>query len=237
MLKSLLSAFLVVFMILGIAGVSVWGAGYRTFSLREDFGTGDTSGNNVGQLGWTISGLCGGVERYPGSWPYIGLLRLTNSAGSVCSASLGSSSSSLLGNLSLHPGWSSLFIVRPESNTATYRIGFADDPTSNPPSNGIWYRFVPGTDTFLTMETRSGGVSSTKVSEYVPSEDKFMKLWISSVSSGEIQFVFDGIQISNPYILKAKVPSANMVPFIHIFDTSNFSIQFDYFGFHYNVAR
>jgi len=236
MRKSKLFIGLVVAVFVCVIVLYGWTQDYLTLSLKDDFGTGSSSGG-WGQLGWEVGGsLCSSVGSFIGSWPHLGILRIIPSGGNTCAVALGNSVSPLLGNMSLHPGWSALYVVRLESlANAKYRIGFADTTTGNPPLNGIWFRYDSATDTYLTMETRASGVSSTKVSTLIPSTDKFMKLWIMSVSSGEVRFTFDGIELSQPYTLKANVPTVSLMPMVQGYD--NGIIQFDYFRFSHRVAR
>jgi len=226
---------------------SLMAQAYKIFSLKDDFGTsGASTSNAIGQLGWTKTELtvggCANLEKYTGSWPNLGVTRITTNAtsGNGCALSLGASGSSLLGNLSVNPGWAALFIVKLETTSSTkVRIGFGDDPGNASPQNGIWFRYNSLVDTFLTMETCTSGVCSTKVSTTIPSNDRFMKFWIYSVAAGQVLFNFDGREIAQPYSLNANVPTANMNPMIQIINNANLAqnLQIDYFLYAQRVSR
>jgi len=245
-MKRVLASLFIFLFLFGIFESVLQAQAYRLFSLKDDFGTSGTLSTMIGQLGWTrtdiTTGGCANIEKYPGSWPNLGIARITTNTvpGNGCALSLGTSGSELLGNLAANPGWAAIFILRFESTSnVKFRVGFTDNPGNAAPSNGVWFRFDTASDTFITMETCSGGTCSTKVSTTIPSADRFMKFWIYSISAGQVLFNFDGREIAVPYALNANVPSSNMAPTIQIINNTNVAknIQIDYFLYAHHVSR
>jgi hypothetical protein len=166
-----------------------------TFIQTEEFGIAGSSSATVGDLGWSIGtiGAAPTVSKVTGTWPNLGITRVTTSATSTQGGTLADGGTMLFDNLRDNTTWNATFVFALGQTTATrFRIGFANSITTTAPSNGFWLRFDTSAgfaDTAFTVETCAS--TCTAGATTYTANTAFHTLRISNNGTGGISFQLD----------------------------------------------
>lgn len=193
----------------------VTGGGSSAITTATNFTGGDMSGWNVVQ----ISGGTQSAQGTNGTYSNPGQLLITTSAISGQGLSLyrGSSSAASVGALGSNSGWDYNCVIKLGSTSnIAIRVGFtsAGQQAVDTPSNGIWVRYdTAAADTQFTFESRSGGVSTTSVTNSKNADTNFHAFRIRSTVAGTLRFSVDG---GTETSIATNVPSAALLPVIQV---------------------
>ena len=144
----------------------------------------------------------------------------------------------------LFPGnqanWQAEWIASPNQvATGSYRIGFGTvDFATAIPTNGIYFRFLNGTDTYITacMDTASSEVCTPTT--ITPSAGDWLHLTMNSSMAGPVVFtVKDVTSGASSTVSASSAPAVVLTPMFSIVETGSSVadvLTVDYFGYEQN---
>ena len=198
-------------------------------TLTDDFFSASTTNGSLGELGWTSAGVgvtspvqVAGVANHPG------LLQIstTTTAGNVSILYLGTSPTSArpISSLSGIP-WKAIFIAAQDPSSGdpnahiTIRMGFADNPGPNPPTNGFYFQNITGSSAGNWNGVTKVGSNSSNTGGTVALDTSFHTFEIRNDGSNNITFLIDGVQNGSVITSSGFIPTAAMQPFFQVVNT------------------
>jgi hypothetical protein len=204
-----------------------------TFVQTEEFGVAGAASAAIGDLGWSLGtiGAAPTVSKVTGTWPNLGITRITTTATSAQGGTLADGGTMLFDNLRDNTTWTSTFVFALGQTTTTrFRIGFANSITTTAPSNGFWLRYDTSAgfaDAAFTVETCAstctvGGTTYTV-------NTAFHTLRISNNGSGGISFQLDANAVQT---ITTNVTGGSVTPIMILVTdaASTKTADFDFFA-------
>ena len=226
-----------------------------TSSLVDDFvGMLPATTGNIGNLGWDSTVLVGGTDPVAAAASvanHPGLITLTTDTTATHGVSI------TLGHAvgTLFPGnstnWQSQQIVEiNQIATGSYRIGFGTVDTATAiPTNGIYFRFLNGTDTFIEACSDTAGTETCTATTITPTAADYVDFYMNSTVTGAVNFTV--VDITTPATSTvslcpagctaiATVPTVVLSPMFNIAETGSSAVDVltvDYFAFTQAITR
>jgi len=134
--------------------------------------------------------------------------------------------------------------------TGSYRIGFATvDSATAIPTNGIYFRFLQGTDSFINGCSDSAGSETCTPTTVAPTAADYVDLYMNSSTTGNVVFtVIDKTTPASSTVTlcpsgctaAATVPTVVLSPWFSMVETGSSVadiLTVDYFGYQQIAAR
>ena len=218
-------------------------ASSSNFILVDDFGSGGTTNNLVGSLGWGVGQLVGTTASFAlsnsSSVTHPGVFSMTTPAIATQGAELN------LGQYTMTPAsaanWNTEWITTVSSYSGmTFRMGFVSAYASvaGDVANGFYFRYdttVP--DTTIQACVVSSGTPSCASTGVTPVANTWHDYWIYSSTAGTVNFRIDtGAVVSacaSGCTISAALPTSQMWPssWISAQTTAAYTQYFDYFKY------
>ncbi len=238
----------------GVAWVS--GGFSPTFSsLQDDFcGNTPATTTTVGQLGWDITVLVTGTNPVAAAasvanHPCLITLTTNTTATNGVGISLGHGVGVLFPGASTN--WNSVHIAEINQITSgSYRIGFGTvDSATAIPTNGIYFRFLNGTDTFIEACFDSSSTETCTATTITPTALDYVDFYMSSTVTGAVTFTVTDVTTPATSTVTlcptgctaaATAPTVVLSPFFNIAETGSSAadiLTVDYFLFQQGIIR
>jgi hypothetical protein len=165
-----------------------------TPAIQEDFcGATPSTTTTIGDYGWDLTQIVGtlstsGAVASVANHPCLVALTTTTTATQGVYLSLGHAVGILFpGNTT---NWQTESIMEVNQiSTGSYRVGFGTvDSITAIPTNGVYFRFLNGTDTFINACSDSAGVESCTPTSVAPTAGDWVQFWLTSNVSGTVIF-------------------------------------------------
>ena len=232
-------------------GVSYFanGSNFPSVNMQEEFcGNAPGTGGRVGDMSWDSTVIVGGtnpvaaaasVANHPCLITLTTAATATNGVGITLGPAVGV----------LFPGnstnWSAQWIQAiNQITTGSYRIGFSTvDSATAIPTNGIYFRFLNGTDTAINACSDSAGTETCTATTVAPTAGDYVDLFMSSTATGNVIFTVKDITTpaSSTVTLcpsgctaAATLPTVVLSPMFSIVETGSSVadvLTVDYFGY------
>jgi len=236
----------------GINGVFV----LPNVNIQEEF-CGYTPGTTqlIGEYGWDLKAITGGtvaaiasVANHPCLITLTATATTGDGVGIYCCVS-GVASSGILfpGNST---NWQSEHIAEiNQTATGSYRIGFGSAlATTAVPTNGIYFRFLNGTDTYVMACSDSASTETCTSTGVAVTALDYVDFLMSSATTGSVTFTVNDIThpgsgsvtiCASGCSATATLPTVVLSPFFNVVSTSNTAdlITVDYFGYQQVLTR
>ena len=120
--------------------------------------------------------------------------------------------------------------------TGSYRIGFGTVDTATAiPANGIYFRFLNGTDTYITAVMDTASSEATAVTTIAPSAADWLHLTMNSSVTGTVVFTVKDINSgATSTVSLGSAPTVVLSPMANIAETGSSVadvLTIDYFGY------
>ena len=226
--------------------------------LQDDFcGNTPATTTTVGQLGWDITVVVGGTNPVAAVASVVNhpcLITLTTAATATdgVNVSLGHGVGVLFpGVVTGWQPWQSLQIVEiNQITTGSYRIGFGTvDSATAIPTNGVYFRFLNGTDTAINACFDVAGTETCTPTTVVPTAADWLDFSMNSTVAGAVSFTVTDVTTpaSSTVTLcaagctaAATAPTGVLSPMFNIAETGTSVadvLTVDYFAFNQAVVR
>lgn len=237
--------------VLGVSGQQI----QPNFNIQEDFcGNTPATTTTVGQYGWDITVIVGGSNPVAAvasvaSHPCLITMTTAATATDGVAISLGHAVGVLFPGASA--GWQAEWIQEiNQVATGSYRIGFGTvDSATAIPANGIYFRFLQGTDTFISACYDSSSTETCTATTITPTALDYVDLYMSSSVTGAVTFRV--VDVTTPATSTvtlcpagctavATAPTVVLSPMFNIAETGSSVadvLTVDYFGFQQVAAR
>ena len=212
-----------------------------TSILADEF-CGNTPGTSptIGQLGWDSAVIVTGTNPVAAvasvaNHPCLITLTTDTTATHGVGISLGPAMGVLFPGNST--SWQEEWIVSPNQvATGSYRVGFGTvDSATAIPTNGIYFRFLKGTDTFINACMDSAGVETCTATTITPSAGDWLHFTMSSSVTGTVTFtVKDVTSGAISTVSASSAPTVVLSPMANIVETGGAVadiLTVDYFGY------
>jgi hypothetical protein len=224
-------------------------------ALQDDFlGNTPATTTTVGQLGWDITVLVTGtnpvaaaasVANHPGLITLTTDTTATNGVGITLGHGVGV----------LFPGastnWSAEWVQEiNQVATGSYRIGFGTvDTTTAIPTNGIYFRFLQGTDTYINACSDTTSTETCTPTTVAPTAADYVDLYMTSSTTGAVTFTVKDVTTPATSTVTlcpagctavATVPTVVLSPMFNIAETGSSAadvLTVDYFGLIQTAVR
>jgi hypothetical protein len=226
-----------------------------TALLTDDFlGMLPGTTGNIGNLGWDSTVIVGGTDPVAAAASvanHPGLITLTTDTTAThgVSVTLGHGVGTLFPGNST--GWQSQQIAEiNQVSTGSYRIGFGTADTATAiPTNGIYFRFLNGTDTFIMACSDSSSTETCTATTVTPTAGDYVDFFMNSTTTGAINFTVQDITTPATSTVSlcpsgctaaATVPTVVLSPMFNIAETGSSVadvLTVDYFVFAQSVTR
>lgn len=184
---------------------------YRsTVELQDEFIFGQSASGDLGELGWTITG----VTIIPGETNRPGLFQLNTTAVSGTIVRINGPAFTLFTGATNHRV---LFVTRLNTNDANTvaRVGSMNQTATNPPANGIYFEKLAA-DTNWFCIARTGGVE-TRTDSTIAVNTSFTTHTYVRDSVG-VRYFINGAEVCS---ITTNVPSAvNLTPGLQLVNTA-----------------
>jgi hypothetical protein len=223
-------------------------------NLYDDFcGNTPSVTATIGQLGWDKTIIVGGtnpVAAVASVAAHPCLITLTTAATSTDGVGIS------LGNAVgvLFPGnsanWQAEWIFEVNQiATGSYRVGFATvDSATAIPTNGVYMRFLNGTDTFINLCSDTASSETCGATTITPTAADYLHVTMSSSVTGNIVLTVKDLTTpasstitvcASGCTVTATPPTVVLSPWFSIVSTSNTAevLTVDYFGYQQILAR
>jgi hypothetical protein len=209
--------------------------------IQEDFlGQAPGTSARIGEYGWDSTVIVGGtnpVAAIASVLNHPGLITLTTDTTAThgVSVTLGPGFGVLFPGNSTN--WQAEWIVSPNQvATGSYRIGFGTVDTATAiPANGIYFRFLQGTDTYINacMDTASSEVVTA--TSIAPSAADWLHLTMNSSVTGTVIFTVKDVNSgATSTVSLGSAPTVVLSPMFNIAETGSSVadvLTVDYFGY------
>jgi hypothetical protein len=224
-------------------------------NIQEEFcGNTPATTTTVGQYGWDITVLVAGTNPVAAvasvaNHPCLITLTTNTTATNGVGITLGPAVGILFPGASTN--WQSEWIVKINQITSgSYRVGFGTVDTATAiPTNGIYFRFLQGTDTFIMACSDSAGSETCTATTITPTAADWVDFYMSSSTTGAVTFKV--VDITTPATSTvtlcpagctavATVPVVVLSPMANIAETGSSAadvLTVDYFGFQQTGTR
>lgn len=193
----------------------------RSVFIYEHFMSSNGDTDEMGSMGWRsfVSGS-GSTISFTGAVDRPGIVLLSGGTATTSRSAIALGDSAGVGGRIFLGGTNPLtleFMFRfpaaadfAGANLEEMHMGYGLDWIQDAsPTNGLFVRYVPGTDSFYTLVATTSGVSTTLVSTVAPSAATWMKFIITyTPSSGLATYSIDGTAVSGS--ISTNIPSAGM---------------------------
>lgn len=223
--------------------------------IQEEFcGNTPSVSTTIGQYGWDKTVIVGGTNPTAAvasvaNHPCLITLTTAATATDGVGISLGPAVGVLFPGNSTN--WQGTWIQEiNQVATGSYRIGFATvDSATAIPTNGIYFRFLNGTDTFINACSDSASTETCTPTTVAPTAADYVDLYMSSTVTGNVVFtVVDKTTPASSTVTlcpsgctaAATVPTVVLSPWFSIVETGGSVadiLTVDYFGFQQIAAR
>jgi hypothetical protein len=223
-------------------------------NLIDDFlGNTPATSTTIGQLGWDSTVVSGGTNPVAATASvanHPGLITLTTAAttGDGVYVSLGHAVGVLFpGNTT---NWQAEWIQEyNQISTGSTRIGFGTvDSSSAIPTNGIYIRYLQGTDSFLNVCSDTSSTETCGATTILPTAADYVDIIMSSSATGTISVTVNDITTpatstirvcSSGCNVTATPPTGVLSPMFSIVSTSNTAdvLTVDYWNYQQIAAR
>ena len=223
-------------------------------SLGDEFcGNTPSVTATIGQLGWDKTVVSGGTNPVAAVASVSGhpcLITLTTAAttGDGVYVSLGNAVGTLFPGNSAN--WQAEWIQEiNQVSTGSYRIGFGTvDSSSAIPTNGIYFRFLNGTDTYINICSDTSSSETCTASTIAPTAADYVDLFMNSTTTGTVVFTvkdittpatWTGTLCSSGCTGTATPPTGVLSPMFSIVSTSNTAdvLTVDYWNYQQVLTR
>lgn len=163
-------------------------------NIQEDF-CGNTPGTSttIGQYGWDSTAVVAGTNPVAAvasvsGHPCLITLTTDTTATHGVYVSLGHAVGVLFPGNTIN--WQSEHIAEiNQVATGSYRIGFGTvDSATAIPTNGIYFRFLQGTDTYINACSDSAGTETCTATTIAPTAADYVDFFMSSTTAGKVTF-------------------------------------------------
>lgn len=212
---------------------------FATPDIADDFIAGSTTTTDVGELKWNLTGGGGSLDYVPAEAHHPGIIRLTVTAGNYATIRPGAGGASA--PLLPADAFDAAFILRSTTGgssdtNVTYRFGFGNNATSNPPTDGIYVEKLAADTAFYAVCRASGTETRTNLgSAFIASAWLYCR--IRRYSDTVIGFSFgqetNGVPDAQ---VSTNVPTAVMQPFIGVGSAASVSETIDADAFKLRVT-
>lgn len=239
-----------------VLSINTLGNILNTSSLFQDDFTGFLPGTtgNIGQLGWDSTVIVTGTN------PVAAAASVANHPGLITLTTNTTATNGVAINLGhgvgvLFPGnstnWQSEQIVEiNQIATGSYRIGFGTvNAATAIPTNGIYFRFLQGTDTFINACSDSTGTETCTPTTITPTAADYIDFFMNSTVTGTVNFTV--VDVTTPATSTvslcasgctgtATLPTVVLSPLFNIVETGSSAVDIltvDYFAYTQTVIR
>jgi hypothetical protein len=222
---------------------------FPSVNLQDDFcGGAPGTSSRIGDLGWDSTVIVGGSNPVAAiasvaNHPCLITLTTSTSATQGVSVTLGPGFGVLFPGNST--GWQAQYIQSiNQIATGSYRIGFGTVDTATAiPTNGIYFRFLNGTDTAIVACSDSASTETCTATTVTPTAGDYIDLFLSSTTAGAV--IFTVRDVTTPAIstvtlcpsgctAAATLPTVVLSPMFNIVETGGSVadvLTVDYFGY------
>jgi hypothetical protein len=228
---------------------------FPSVSLQEEFcGNAPGTSGRIGDMSWDSTVIVGGTNPVAAvasvaNHPCLITLTTSTTATNGVSITLGPAVGVLFPGSSIN--WSSQSVQAiNQIATGSYRIGFGTVDTATAiPTNGIYFRFMNGTDTYINACSDSAGTETCTATTVAPTAGDYVDLLMSSTTAGNVAFTVRDITTpaSSTVTLcpagctaAATLPTVVLSPMFNIVETGGSVadvLTVDYFGYQQSVTR
>lgn len=224
-------------------------------NIQEDFcGNTPSVTATIGQYGWDKTVIVTGTNPVAAiasvaNHPCLITLTTNTTATNGVGISIGNGFGILFPGAAA--GWQAEWIQEiNQVATGSYRIGFGTvDSATAIPTNGIYFRFLNGTDTFINACSDSSGVETCTATTITPTALDYVDLFMSSSVTGAVTFKV--VDVTTPATstvtlcpagctAAATLPVVVLSPMFSIVETGSSVadvLTVDYFGYQQVAAR
>lgn len=228
---------------------------FPNLTIQDDFlGNTPATSTTVGEYGWDITVLVAGtnpVAAIASVANHPGLITLTTDT--TATHGVGISLGHAVGVL--FPGnsnnWNSIQVAKINQITSgSYRIGFGTVDTATAiPTNGIYFRFLQGTDTFIEACSDTASSETCTATTITPTAGDYVDFLMTSTVTGTVSFTVTDITTPATSTVSlcasgctavATLPTVVLSPFFNIAETGSSAadvLTVDYFGYQQTLTR
>lgn len=240
-----------------VNGISSFSYNYNfpSLNIQDDFcGNAPGTSSRIGTYGWDSTVIVGGTN------PVAAIASVANHP---CLITLTTSTTATQGvSVTLGPGFGTLFPGNSANwtaqwiqsinqvSTGSYRIGFGTVDTATAiPTNGIYFRFLQGTDTYINACSDSSGTETCTATTVAPTAGDYVDLFMNSYTAGNVTFTVKDITTPASSTVTicasgctgtATLPTVVLSPMFNIVETGGSVadvLTVDYFGYEQVITR
>jgi hypothetical protein len=210
-------------------------------NMQEEFcGNAPGTSGRIGNIGWDSTVVVGGTN------PVASVVSVANHP---CIITMTTSTTATNGvSITLGPGFGNLFpgnqanwqaewIISPNQvTTGSYRVGFGTVDTATAiPTNGIYFRFLNGTDTYVTACMDTASVETCSATTITPSAADWLHVTLNSSVAGTVFFTLKDVTTgASSTVSLSSAPAVVLSPMVNIVETGGSVadvLTVDYFGY------